>query len=122
LQRFGRGGYIRLCLRTRAPLIPCSIIGGEESSPLLYRFDALADLLRIPYLPVTPTFPALGAFGLLPAPTKWRIKFGEPILFDNYGPEAADDDVLVGKLSDRVRGTIQSMLDSGLQKRRSIWF
>jgi 1-acyl-sn-glycerol-3-phosphate acyltransferase len=122
LQRFGRGGYIRLCLRTRAPLIPCSIIGGEESSPLLYRFDALADLLRIPYLPVTPTFPAFGALGLLPAPTKWRIKFGEPIPFDNYGPEAADDDVLVGRLSDRVRSTIQSMLDQGLQRRRSIWF
>lgn len=122
LQRFGRGGYIRLCLRTRAPLIPCAIIGGEESSPLLYRFDALADLLRVPYLPVTPTFPALGALGLLPAPTKWRIKFGEPIAFDNYGPEAADDDLLVGRLSDRVRSTIQSMLDNGLQKRKSIWF
>ncbi|HEY6079856.1 MAG TPA: lysophospholipid acyltransferase family protein, partial [Polyangiaceae bacterium] len=114
LQRFGRGGYIRLCLRTRAPLIPCAIIGGEESSPLLYRFDALADLLRIPYLPLTPT--------LLPAPTKWRIKFGEPIPFDNYGPEAADDDVLVGRLSERVRSTIQSMLENGLSKRRSIWF
>lgn len=122
LQRFGRGGYIRLCLRTRAPLIPCAIIGGEESSPLLYRFDTLADLLRIPYLPVTPTFPALGALGLVPAPTKWRIKFGEPIPFDNYGPEAADDDLLVGRLSERVRSTIQSMLDTGLQKRKSIWF
>jgi 1-acyl-sn-glycerol-3-phosphate acyltransferase len=122
LQRFGRGGYIRLCLRTRAPLIPCAIIGGEEASPLLYRFDTLADLLRIPYLPVTPTFPALGALGLVPAPTKWRIKFGEPISFDSYGPEAADDDLLVGRLSERVRGTIQSMLDTGLKKRRSIWF
>ena len=122
LQRFGRGGYIRLCLRTRAPLIPCAIIGGEEASPLLYRFDALADLLRIPYLPVTPTFPALGALGLVPAPTKWRIKFGEPIPFDNYGPEAADDDLLVGRLSERVRTTIQSMLENGLKKRRSVWF
>lgn len=122
LQRFGRGGYIRLCLRTRAPLIPCAIIGGEEASPLLYRFDTLADLLRIPYLPVTPTFPALGALGLLPAPTKWRIKFGEPISFDSYGPEAADDDLLVGRLSDRVRSTIQSMLDTGLKNRQSVWF
>ena len=122
LQRFGRGGYIRLCLRTRAPLIPCAIIGGEEASPLLYRFDTLADLLRIPYLPVTPTFPALGALGLVPAPTKWRIKFGEPISFDNYGPEAADDDLLVGRLSERVRTTIQSMLETGLRQRRSVWF
>ncbi len=51
-----------------------------------------------------------------------RIKFGEPIPFDNYGPEAADDDLLVGRLSDKVRSTIQSMLDTGLQKRKSVWF
>ncbi len=79
-------------------------------------------MLRVPYLPFTPTFPALGALGLLPAPTKWRIKFGEPIPFDNYGPEAADDHILVGRLSDRVRGAIQSMLDTGLRERRSVWF
>lgn len=122
LQRFGRGGYIRLCLRMRAPLIPCAIIGAEETNPLIYRFEWLAELLRLPYLPVTPTFPLLGPLGLLPAPTRWKIRFGEPISFDSYGPEAANDDVLVGRLSERVRSSIQGLLDSGLRARKSVWF
>ncbi len=122
LQRFGRGGYIRLCLRMRAPIVPCAIIGAEESSPLLYRLEGLTELVGLPYFPITPTFPFLGPAGLLPAPTKWRMRFGEPINLDNYGPEAADDHVLVGRLSERVRSSIQSMLDSGLRERRSVWF
>ncbi len=122
LQRFGRGGYIRLCLRMRAPIVPCAIIGAEESSPLLYRLEGLTELMGLPYFPITPTFPFLGPAGLLPAPTKWRMRFGEPINLDNYGPEAADDHVLVGRLSERVRSSIQAMLDSGLRERRSVWF
>ena len=122
LQRFGRGGYIRLCLRMRAPIVPCAIIGAEESSPLLYRLEGLTELLGLPYFPITPTFPLFGPVGLMPAPTKWRMRFGEPIHLDSYGPEAADDHVLVGRLSERVRSAIQAMLDSGLRERRSVWF
>lgn len=122
LQRFGRGGFIRLCLRTRTPIIPAAIVGAEEANPMLYRVEYMAKSLGLPYLPVTPTFPALGALGLVPAPTKWRIAFGEPIRFDGYGPEAADDEILVGRLSDRVRATIQAMLDRTIADRRSIWF
>ncbi|HEY4158229.1 MAG TPA: lysophospholipid acyltransferase family protein [Polyangiaceae bacterium] len=122
LQRFGRGGYIRLCLRMQAPIVPCAIIGAEESSPLLYRIESLSELIGLPYLPITPTFPWLGPLGLLPAPSKWKIRFGEPISLDSYGPEAADDHVLVGRLSERVRSSIQSMLDGGLRERKSVWF
>ncbi|HEY1536362.1 MAG TPA: 1-acyl-sn-glycerol-3-phosphate acyltransferase [Polyangiaceae bacterium] len=122
LQRFGRGGYIRLCLRMRAPIVPCAIIGAEESSPLLYRLEGLTELLGLPYFPITPTFPLFGPLGLMPAPTKSRMRFGEPIHLDSYGPEAADDHVLVGRLSERVRSSIQAMLDSGLRERRSVWF
>lgn len=122
LQRFGRGGFIRLCLRTQTPLVPCAIVGAEEANPMLYRIEYMAKALGVPYLPVTPTFPALGPLGLLPAPTKWRILFGEQMSFDGYGPEAADDEILVGRLADRVRGTIQTMLDRALKERKSIWF
>jgi len=122
LQRFGRGGFIRLCLRTRTPIVPSAIVGAEEANPMLYRVEYMAKALGIPYLPITPTFPALGPLGLLPAPTKWRVIFGEPIRFDGYGPEAADDDILVGRLAERVRGTIQTMLDRAVKARKSIWF
>lgn len=121
LQRFGRGGYIRLCLRTQSPLIPCAIVGGEETNPMLYRLDNISRLFGLQYLPVTPTFPWLGPLGLVPAPTKWRISFGEPIALDGYGPEAADDHVLIGRLSERVRASISSMLEGSLRSRRSVW-
>jgi 1-acyl-sn-glycerol-3-phosphate acyltransferase len=122
LQRFGRGGFIRLCLRTQTPIVPCAIVGAEEANPMLYRVEYMAKTLGIPYLPITPTFPALGPLGLLPAPTKWRVVFGEPLDFDGYGPEAADDDILVGRLAERVRTTIQGMLDRMVAARKSVWF
>ena len=89
---------------------------------MLARLDIFGRLLGLPYLPVTPTFPALGPLGLLPAPTKWRIELGEPIALDGYGPEAAEDSLLVGRLADRVRASIQQMLDRAIASRRSIWF
>jgi 1-acyl-sn-glycerol-3-phosphate acyltransferase len=122
LQRFGRGGFIRLCLRTDTPIVPCAIVGAEEANPLLHRVEVMAKALGVPYVPITPTFPALGPLGLLPAPTKWKIVFGEPIRLDAYGPEAADDEILVGRLAERVRSAIQELLDETLSRRRSIWF
>jgi 1-acyl-sn-glycerol-3-phosphate acyltransferase len=122
LQRFGRGGFIRLCLRTGTPLVPCAVIGAEEASPMLHRDEILSKLVGLPYLPITPTFPWLGPLGLVPAPTKWRIRFGEAIRFDGHDPDAAEDPVLVGRLADRVRASIQQMLDRSLSERKSVWF
>ncbi|EYF03679.1 lysophospholipid acyltransferase family protein [Chondromyces apiculatus] len=122
LQRFGRGGFIRLSLRTRTPLVPCAIVGAEEANPLLHRVEHLTRLLGVPYVPITPIFPALGPLGLVPAPTKWKICFGEKIYFDEYGPDAADDDMLVSRLSERVRASIQALVDRTLAGRRSVWF
>jgi 1-acyl-sn-glycerol-3-phosphate acyltransferase len=122
LQRFGRGGFVRLCLRTQTPIIPCIIVGAEESMPLLFRIEALANLLGVPYIPITPTFPLLGPLGVVPAPTKWQFTFAEPIRFDQHGVKAADDNVLVGRLTERVRATMQGMLDQASASRRSAWF
>ena len=122
LQRFGRGGFIRLCLRTGAPIIPCAIVGAEEASPMLFRFEGIARTVGLPYIPITPTFPALGPAGLLPAPTKWRMLFGEPLDVSEFGAEAADDQVLVGRLAERVRATIQGMLDRAIAERASVFF
>jgi len=121
LQRFGRGGFVRLCLQTQSPIVPCAIVGAEETNPILYRFDNLSKLLGLDYLPVTPTFPWLGPLGLIPAPTKWRIIFGEPISVAEYGPEAAVDHVLVGRIAEQVRTSISNMLDTALRRRKSVW-
>ncbi len=122
LQRFGRGGFIKLALRTNTPVVPVAVVGAEETHPMLLRIHALSDALGLPYIPVTPTFPWLGPLGLLPAPTKWKIVFGKVQSFAGYGSEAADDEILVGHLAEQVRGTIQEMLDRTVSERRSVWF
>jgi 1-acyl-sn-glycerol-3-phosphate acyltransferase len=122
LQRFGRGGFVRLALRTQSPIIPCAVIGGEEANPILHRFDNLSKLVGVDYLPITPTFPWLGPLGLLPLPTRWHLVFGEPISVANYGPAAASDHVLVGRISERVRASIAGLLDGGLRRRKNVFF
>jgi 1-acyl-sn-glycerol-3-phosphate acyltransferase len=122
LQRFGRGGFVKLCLRTQTPVIPVAVVGAEEANPMLARVTSFAGALGLPYIPVTPTFPLLGPLGLVPAPTKWKIIFGDPIAFDEYGAESADDEILVARLAERVRTSIQGMLDRAVSDRRSVWF
>ncbi|OGQ65727.1 MAG: hypothetical protein A3F89_00200 [Deltaproteobacteria bacterium RIFCSPLOWO2_12_FULL_50_11] len=122
LQRFGRGGFIKLAMKTQSPIIPTAVIGAEEIHPIIYKSTVLAKPLHLPYLPITPTLPALGPLGLIPLPSKWSIIFGEPIDFSQYGPSAINDNLLVNKLSEMVREKIQDMIMEGLKNRRSIWF
>ncbi len=119
LQRFGRGGHIKLALRTRTPIVPVTILGAEETHPMVLPGGFLAKVLGVPYVPVTPTFPWLGPLGLVPLPSKWRIFVGEPLAMDGYGPDAADDEVLVGRLNEKLRATIQHTLDNALRTRGS---
>ncbi|MHB8341685.1 MAG: lysophospholipid acyltransferase family protein [Mycobacteriales bacterium] len=122
LQRFGRGGFVSAALRTGTPIIPCSIVGAEETYPMIANVGTLARLLGLPYVPVTPTFPLLGPLGLIPLPSKWIIEFGEPIPTASYGAAAAEDPMLVFNLTDQVRETIQHTLYSLLMARRSVFF
>lgn len=122
LARFGRGGFVRLALRVQAPIVPCAVVGAEEIHPVLARADWLGRPLGLPYFPLTPSFPLLGPLGLVPLPTRWFIDFGEPVDVQRYGPEGADDPILVNRLSEMVRSTIQRMVDGRLARRRSIWF
>ncbi len=119
LQRFGRGGFVTAALRTGKPIIPCAIVGAEETYPKLGNVAPLARLLNLPYFPVTPTFPLLGPLGVVPLPSKWLIELGEPIPTADLGPEAADDPMLVFNLADQVRETIQHTLYRLLARRRS---
>jgi 1-acyl-sn-glycerol-3-phosphate acyltransferase len=121
LQRFGRGGFVSAALRTGAPIIPTSIVGSEEIHPMIGNAKTVARVLGLPYFPITPTFPWLGLLGLVPLPSKWYIEFGEPIETASYGPEAADDPMLVFELTDRVREQIQGTLYRLLMQRRSVW-
>ncbi len=119
LQRFGRGGFASVALKTGVPLIPCSIVGSEEIYPKLADLAPLARLLGLPYFPVTPLFPHMGVLGAVPLPSKWHIEFGEPIPTDAYGPETADDPVTMFEITDQIRETIQHTLYKRLIQRRN---
>ena len=117
LQRFGRGGFVEIALRTGAPIIPVAVVGSEEIYPKLGEAPLVARLLGAPFFPLTPTFPWLGPIGVVPLPSKWRIEFCEPVETKSYGPEAAGDRALVLELSEQVRQTIQHKLYENLVKR-----
>jgi 1-acyl-sn-glycerol-3-phosphate acyltransferase len=117
LQRFGRGGFVEIALRTGAPIVPVAVVGSEEIYPKIGELPLLARLIGAPYFPVTPTFPWLGPLGVIPLPSRWRIEFCEPIDTADYGPEAADDRSLVFELSERVRDTIQQKIYENLVER-----
>jgi 1-acyl-sn-glycerol-3-phosphate acyltransferase len=120
LQRFGRGGFVKLALRTNAPIIPVAVVGAEEAAPMLGKVTWFAKNIGIPWIPVTPTFPWLGPAGLLPLPSKWFVQFGEPIdLGRTYGAAGADDRLLVNRLADQIRTQIQTMIEELLGRRRS---
>ena len=119
LQRFGRGGFVEIALRTGAPIVPVAVVGSEEIYPKLAEAPILARLLRAPYFPLTPTFPWLGPLGAVPLPSKWRIEFCPPIETASHGPDAADDRTLVLELSERVRDAIQEKVYENLVKRGS---
>jgi 1-acyl-sn-glycerol-3-phosphate acyltransferase len=121
LQRFGRGGFVAAALRAQVPIVPVSIVGAEETYPMLGDIAPLARLLGLPYFPVTPTFPWLGPAGAVPLPSRWIIDFGEPFATDEFGPEAADDPGLVLDLTDRVRESIQATLPTLLDQRGPVF-
>ena len=122
LQRFGRGGFVAAALRTKAPIVPCSIIGSEEIYPMLADVRLLARLFGLPYFPITPLFPLAGPAGLVPLPSKWHIAFGEPIPTAHYAAADADDPMVTFELTDQVRETIQQTLYQLLAGRRNMFF
>lgn len=121
LARFGRGGFVRIALRTGAPIVPCAVVGAEEIHPIIAKADWVGRPFGLPYFPITPTFPWLGPLGVIPLPTKWSLDFGDPLDVSEYGKDAADDPILVNRISEQVRSTIQRMIDGRLARRRSIW-
>jgi 1-acyl-sn-glycerol-3-phosphate acyltransferase len=123
LERFGRGGFVRLARETGVPIVPIAIVGAEEIHPVIGKLTTLAEPLGLPYIPITPTFPLLGPLGLLPVPTKWTIQIGTPIqVAPSDGDGGPDQAKIVSENAEMVRGRIDSMIADILAHRRSILF
>ncbi len=110
LQRFGNG-FMRLALQTNTPIVPVAVVGSEEQAPSLGNFMPLARLLSMPAFPIVLNF--------FPLPTRYHIYFGEPMEF--RGNPDDEDEVIVRKV-EQVKGRIHDMIQRGLRQRRSIFF
>ncbi len=122
LARFGRGGFVRLCLKTRAPMVPVAFVGPEDIHPMIAKDKIFSQMMGVPYFPITWTFPWLGPLGTIPLPSKWSIHILPAIDFSNYGPGAEKDRVLVHKISTQVKDMIQDTLSEQIRKKRGVWF
>jgi 1-acyl-sn-glycerol-3-phosphate acyltransferase len=113
LQPFG-SGFVRLAVQTQTPIVPVAILGSDDTYPAFVSSRRLGRLIGAPYLPITPTFPWLGPFGLVPMPVRIHIRFGDPILFDGDPDESeAQAREQVGQ----VRAAIQRLIEEGLAER-----
>jgi len=121
LERFGRGGTIRLAMKTKSLIAPVAVIGAEEIYPLMYKSHVLARPLGLPFIPFTPLFPMLGPLGVIPLPTKWKIVYGTPISYKDSTSKDLNDDILVNRETEKLRQTIQEMVKKGIEERRSVF-
>jgi 1-acyl-sn-glycerol-3-phosphate acyltransferase len=108
-------------MRARVPIVPVCVVGAEEAAPVFAQVGLMRRLTGLLYFPITPTFPHFGLPGMLGfLPAKFKIRFLEPIPFDQEGLH--EDKALVQTVSHEVRARIQENLWDMVAKRKSIWF
>jgi 1-acyl-sn-glycerol-3-phosphate acyltransferase len=109
----GRGGYVKLAIRTRSPIVPVAIVGTEEIHYCLGDIPQLARWLDIPFAPLVGS--------LLPLPARVYIRFGTPIRLD-VPPAAADDQDFVDRANEHIRAAFQGLVDDTLAHRKGIYW
>lgn len=106
-------GFIRMALVTGAPIVPCVIIGAEETNinlatlKIRNKKKARETLLPIP-------------FNVIPLPAKWDIRFFAPIDISAYRKYADDKDKL-REIAQEIRDSMQAQVDKELSKREYVY-
>jgi 1-acyl-sn-glycerol-3-phosphate acyltransferase len=118
IQRFGRGGVIRLALNLKVPIIPVAVVGAEETHPVFLRVPLPQNPGGINFFPLTPLFPWLGPIGLIPLPVRWILRFHPPFPLPST---STLEDPEVMRLNEGLRQLIQNSVYELYQRRRTIW-
>ena len=122
VRRFERGGAVEAAVRQGVPLVPLGIVGAEEVHPLLFNASTVGRALGVPFLPVTPSFPALGPLGAAPLPVKWQVEVGEPMDAGAFEAARARDERRTPALEEALRDRVRALVARGLSARGSTWF
>jgi 1-acyl-sn-glycerol-3-phosphate acyltransferase len=106
-------GFVRTALQTGAPIIPCIVIGAEESNFNLgnINLNKFTNHLVVP-LPLN----------VMPLPAKWTIEFLPPIDLSGESKEFAHDREWVRQKAQEIQQMMQHEIDKRLRARRSIYF
>jgi 1-acyl-sn-glycerol-3-phosphate acyltransferase len=109
-------GFVRLAMETKTPIVPVAVVGAEEQYVSIANLEGLAKALRMPAFPIIPQM--LLPLGFLPLPVRYRIQFGTPMHITGD----CDDEEAVVAAADRVKSSIDRMLQDAVKKRESIFF
>lgn len=123
-----RVGFVRLALRTQVPIVPAVSVGAHETLVVLARGERMAKLLgldrrfRIKVMPLVfgPPFGIVpGSIPTWPMPAKITVELCEPIDWSQrYGPEAAEDEIVVRRCYEELTDIMQTTLDRLAAERR----
>ena len=123
LRRFGRGGFVEIAMRAGVPVIPITVIGAEESMPIIFRLPALARLLGVPYFPVTANMFLFGPLGLaMYFPAKFKLRVLDPVTFNVPSGQERYSKSRVMEEAEKIRTNMQENSYEMLRERRSVWF
>lgn len=114
-------GFVQLAIQTQSPIVPIATVGGDEIFPNFSNSKTMARFLKMPFFPLTLSFPWLPApLMFVPLPVRWAIKIHEPIKLD-YPPEKATDRKLALKIAREIQYQIQRDLNALLRERKSVF-
>jgi len=114
LQRFGRGGYVKLALRTGTPVFPVAIVATEhEGAVWRNRLANASRVLSAPFAALRPGFPRIGMLGVPPISARIRIYVGASIAeISRQDASVTQDDGLVHELNECVRSAVQNLVNA----------
>lgn len=106
-------GFVRMAVLSKAPVVPCVIIGAEEANINLgsIHLEKYVKGLTVP-LP----------FNLVPLPAKWKIRFLPPVHFGHFTRQDSNDKLKMQIAADEIKATMQRMIDFELLKRNYVYF
>ncbi len=120
LGNFARDAFARMAIEHQVPVIPAVVVGHVEIFPILARMN-ISPLMRLtgwPFIPLTPTFPLLP----LPLPSKWHIRYLEPVSVSPLKSGDASNRRLVREFSNHIRDIMQSHIDEMLARRKHVFY
>ena len=115
-----RTGFVRIALRTGAPIVPVVSSGAHDAFHVLDDGRALVRRLglkrftRVEVLPIVLALPfglSVGPNFYLPIPVRMHLRVLPPMRWPSLPPEAADDREVVWRCREEVREAMQVALD-----------